>query len=416
MGGLRGFVFAQLIIAAMAVMLLWSPSASARIDSSIVIEADSGHVLSEHNADIRSYPASLTKMMTLYLVFEALEHGKFKLTDQLPVSERAAHQAPSRLGLEEGETVAVRDLILGLITKSANDAAVVAAEGLAGSEAAFAEHMTEKAHALGMTSTTFRNASGLPNPAQRTTARDIATLARALYRDFPREYAYFATEEFTYQGVTYSNHNHLMSAYEGMDGIKTGYIRAAGFNLAASAVRGDRRLIGVVMGGRSPHARDMQMAQLLNRGFTGTDGTEPVLTAKSDEEEEDNDNSLSKRAARTLAALSPISRAEAAPADTPRPLHPHEGRARWSIQVGAFAQKEAAQKAAAAALASLHRGRGKSIEVLPPSETDKEKFYRARIVNLTEREAEKACRVRHRKHKDCAVMLSSHGHGAAPRV
>ncbi len=373
-------------------------------------------MLSEHNADIRSYPASLTKMMTLYLVFEALEHGKFKLTDQLPVSERAAHQAPSRLGLEEGETVAVRDLILGLITKSANDAAVVAAEGLAGSEAAFAEHMTEKAHALGMTSTTFRNASGLPNPAQRTTARDIATLARALYRDFPREYAYFATEEFTYQGVTYSNHNHLMSAYEGMDGIKTGYIRAAGFNLAASAVRGDRRLIGVVMGGRSPHARDMQMAQLLNRGFTGTDGTEPVLTAKSDEEEEDNDNSLSKRAARTLAALSPISRAEAAPADTPRPLHPHEGRARWSIQVGAFAQKEAAQKAAAAALASLHRGRGKSIEVLPPSETDKEKFYRARIVNLTEREAEKACRVRHRKHKDCAVMLSSHGHGAAPRV
>src|SRR5579863_3973552 len=237
--------------------------------SFIVIDADTGKVVSEHNADVQNYPASLTKMMTLYMAFEALEQRKIRLDQRFPVSAFAAQQAPSRLGLVPGETVSVRDLVLGLITKSANDAAVVMAEGLAGSEEAFAERMTIKALKLGMTNTTYYNASGLPNPGQLTTARDLVRLARALYRDFPREYAWFATEEFTYNGITHHNHNHLMSAFEGMDGIKTGYIRASGFNLAASAVRDNRRLIGVVMGGASARMRDLEMAQLLNDGFAG---------------------------------------------------------------------------------------------------------------------------------------------------
>ncbi|HEX7969560.1 MAG TPA: D-alanyl-D-alanine carboxypeptidase family protein [Stellaceae bacterium] len=374
----------------------------AKTDSSIVLDAETGQVLSEHNADAKGYPASLTKMMTLYLVFDALERGDVTLDQPLRVSRRAAHQAPSKLGLHEGQVVLLRDLILGLITRSANDAAVVVAEALAGSEQAFAERMTAKARELGMASTTYRNASGLPNPGQITTARDLAELARALYRDFPKEYAYFATEEFTYNGATYVNHNHLMRSFEGMDGIKTGYIRASGFNLAASAVRSARRLVGVVMGGQSAHTRDLEMAQLLNDGFGGTGAAPVVVAAQSDDE---GDNTLANRAGRTIAAFSPVGRAEAAPSRHLRAAQLRRGVAeRWSIQVGAFGEEDAAAKAGRAALAKLHGRTGKAVQVLAPDQTDKEPLYRARILSFSEREADKACRALHRKHLQCAVV------------
>jgi D-alanyl-D-alanine carboxypeptidase len=233
----------------------------------IVLDAATGQVLGEQNADELTYPASLTKMMTLYLTFEALNQGRISLDQRFIVSANAAGKEPSKLGLTPGETVSVHDLILGIVTKSANDAAVVLAEGLAGSEPAFAVQMNREARALGMLSTNFRNASGLPNRYNYTTARDMAKLALALYRTFPKEYAYFSTEKFTYDGRTYINHNHLMEEFQGMDGIKTGYINASGFNLAASAVRHGERLVGVIMGGRTATSRDSEMAELLDDAF-----------------------------------------------------------------------------------------------------------------------------------------------------
>jgi D-alanyl-D-alanine carboxypeptidase len=184
-----------------------------RENESIVIEADTGRVLRAMNADAITYPASLTKMMTLYLTFEALNSGRLRLDQYLPVSSEAASKSPTKLHLVPGDSVQVHDLILGIVTKSANDAAAVLAEGLAGSEAAFADRMTAKASQLGMTSTIYRNASGLPDPEQRTTARDVAQLALALYHDFPREYRYFATRQFFFRGRVIVTHNHLLDWY-----------------------------------------------------------------------------------------------------------------------------------------------------------------------------------------------------------
>jgi D-alanyl-D-alanine carboxypeptidase len=402
----RGCIFVNLLVGfATAVLFLAAPASWAKTESYIVIDAESGATLTEHNADAQTYPASLTKMMTLYLLFDAIEQGKVKLDQQLTVSARAASQAPSKLGLGVGQHVAVRDLMLGIITKSANDAAVVVAESLGGSEAGFAERMTQRARLLGMTRTVYRNASGLPNPGQLTTARDLARLALALYRDFPGKYGYFATEEFTFNGVTHANHNHLMQAFEGMDGIKTGYIRASGFNLAASAVRDNRRLIGVVMGGSSPNARDLEMAQLLNEGFAGRATAPPAMTAAVDEETEPN--TLTRSAARTLAQLSPVSRAEAA---TPVQVHRghRDGSEHWSIQVGAFAQAGAAERAAATALTKLPALKDKTVEVLAPGQPGPgERYFRARILSFSERDAEKACHALHKKHAQCAVIAPS---------
>jgi D-alanyl-D-alanine carboxypeptidase len=402
----RRFIFNVAASLFAAIAFVWAiPAVQAKTESSIVIDAETGKALSEHNADLPNYPASLTKMMTLYLLFESIEQGKTKLDQRFTVSRWAAAQAPSKLGLIEGQTIAVRDLILAIVTKSANDAAVTVAENMAGSESAFAERMTQKARTLGMTSTAYRNASGLPHPAQLTTARDLVKLARALYRDFPHQYAYFATEEFTYNGITHVNHNHLMHSFEGMDGIKTGYIRASGFNLAASAVRDNRRLIGVVMGGLTAHARDMEMARLLNTAFASRDSAPlpAIVTAEREDETETSTNTLTRRTARAIAALSPVGRAEAA---TPVRLHrPHaEAAERWSIQVGAFAQEAAAEKAAATAIAKLPTSRGKTAQVMAPGHTDKERYFRARILNFSQREAEKACHLLRKKHVDCAVL------------
>lgn len=246
--------------------------------ASIVMDAQTGTVFEEYNADARSYPASLTKMMTLYLTFEALKAGRLKTLQRLDVSYTAAAQRPSKLDLMAGQTITVEQAILALTVKSANDAAVVLAEALAGSEPRFAQLMTQKARELGMSSTTFRNASGLPNPGQTTTARDMATLARALIRDFPQYYHYFSAREFDFDGTTIPTHNHLLSRYEGADGIKTGYIHASGYNLVASAMRDGRRLIGVVLGGRTSSMRDHSMMHLLNVAFN--DRSTPLRLAK----------------------------------------------------------------------------------------------------------------------------------------
>jgi D-alanyl-D-alanine carboxypeptidase len=231
--------------------------------SSIIVDGNSGATLSANNPDASRHPASLTKIMTLYLLFERLDAGKLKLDSEMRVSEHASEQAPTKLGLRPGQTIAVEDAIKGLVTRSANDAAVVIAEAIAGNEDDFAKLMTQKSRALGMTRTTYRNASGLPDDEQVTTARDQATLGRAIQDRFPRYYRYFSTLAFNYHGHSIRNHNHLLGEVEGVDGIKTGYTRASGFNLVTSMRRGNRHLVGVVLGGRSGSSRDAIMRNLL---------------------------------------------------------------------------------------------------------------------------------------------------------
>ena len=246
---------------------LTSGPAEARRYASIVVDAVTGEVLHADKADRRAYPASLTKMMTLYLLFEAVDQRRLGLDQKLKVSRRAAGMPPSKLGLKRGQSIRVRDAIKALVTKSANDVAVVVAEALGGNEQKFARLMTEKARALGMSRTTFRNASGLPNSQQLSTARDMARLAQALQRHFPHHYKVFSTKRFSYAGRSYKNHNKLLTNYSGTDGIKTGYTHASGFNLAASTKRDGRRLIAVVFGGKTAKSRDRHIRKLLDRGF-----------------------------------------------------------------------------------------------------------------------------------------------------
>jgi D-alanyl-D-alanine carboxypeptidase len=251
--------------------------------ASIIVDGNSGATLASNNPDATRHPASLTKIMTLYLLFERLDSGKMKLDTEMPVSEHASEQAPTKLGLRPGQTIQVEDAIKGLVTRSANDAAVVIAEAIGGSEEDFAKLMTRKARALGMSRTVYVNASGLPDDDQLTTARDQSTLGRAIQDRFPKYYRYFSTEAFNYHGHSIRNHNHLLGSVEGVDGIKTGYTRASGFNLVTSMRRGNRHLVGVVLGGRSGGSRDAIMRSLLaeNLEKAATKRTVAAITERS---------------------------------------------------------------------------------------------------------------------------------------
>jgi D-alanyl-D-alanine carboxypeptidase (penicillin-binding protein 5/6) len=235
--------------------------------AAIVIDAGSGEVLYAHNADLPRHPASITKIMTLYMTFQALASGRLKLTDRVVLSPHAAAQAPTKLGLAAGESTSVDEAIRAMCTVSANDMAVAMAEKLGGSESAFAALMTQKARELGMNQTHYANASGLPNDQQISSARDIAILSRTIWRDFPQFYPYFGETNWSFHGRPIHNHNHLLGRVPGVDGIKTGLTNASGFNLSASAMRDGKRLIAVVLGGPSSGARDNQVATLLNVGF-----------------------------------------------------------------------------------------------------------------------------------------------------
>src|SRR6201996_7665966 len=251
------------------------PSAHAQIGSarysSIVVDATSGSVLEEVNADEPRHPASLAKMMTLYLAFEALRDRRISLDQTVPVSPHAASMEPSKLGLLPGSRLTVEEAILGLVTKSANDAASALSELLGGSEERFGQMMTLRARALGMSHSTFMNASGLPHPDQWTTARDLAILSRRLINDFPIYYRYFSTPSFAWHRQIIFNHDNMLRTYPGADGLKTGYTEASGHNLVTSAVRGGVRLIGVVLGAASNPERDIHMTALLDHGFEQMD-------------------------------------------------------------------------------------------------------------------------------------------------
>ncbi|KKO04498.1 hypothetical protein LCGC14_0083240 [marine sediment metagenome] len=274
------------VLAAMGAGLSLTHAAGADANpkyAGFVIDANNGQVLYSENADAPRYPASLTKMMTLYMTFDALKNGRASLGSQMPVSAYAAGRPPSKLGLKSGSTLTVEEGIYALVTKSANDAAVVLAEFLAGSESSFAEQMTAKARRIGMRATTFRNANGLPDNAQRTTARDMATLGIALREHFPEYYKYFSTRSYSFRGRRLGNHNRVLGRFQGTDGIKTGYINASGFNLVSSVARDGKSLVAVVMGGRSGRSRDDHMVELLNRYFpkASTRDTGPLVASRA---------------------------------------------------------------------------------------------------------------------------------------
>ncbi|MGH1403945.1 MAG: serine hydrolase [Alphaproteobacteria bacterium] len=240
------------------------------------MDVDSGAILYRYNANKRLHPASLTKMMTLLLLFDALDYGAIHLNDKIYISKHAASMIPSKIGLEPGSHIRVKDAISALSVKSANDIAVAVAEKLGGSEGKFALMMTKKARELGMTRTRFMNASGLHDSRQVSTARDVAKLSRALVTRYKRHYHHFSKSSFTYQGKTYKSHNRLMQSYAGMDGLKTGYIQASGFNLASSVTRNNRRVIGVVFGGRSGKLRNEHMEKLLDNAFAKLHSTTSI--------------------------------------------------------------------------------------------------------------------------------------------
>ena len=262
-GNSAKFILQVLLLAAALVGAATAEAAADSNDAAIVVDAKTGKTLYASQADAHRYPASLTKMMTLYLTFEALDAGKISLNTPVPVSRHAAAQQPSKLYLKPGETITVRQAILAIVTRSANDVATALGEMLGGSEDNFARLMTHKAHQLGMSRSTFRNANGLPDRGQTVTARDMATLGIALREHFPQYYHFFSTRSFVYNGHTIGNHDHLLGSVDGVDGIKTGYTYASGFNLVTSIRRDGRSVVAVVMGGRSWRSRDNEMRRLL---------------------------------------------------------------------------------------------------------------------------------------------------------
>ncbi|MBN9599817.1 MAG: SPOR domain-containing protein [Afipia sp.] len=289
--------------------------------ASIIVDANSGAVLQATSADGTRHPASLTKIMTLYLLFERLESGKLRLDSTLDVSKHASIQSPTKLGLKPGQNIRVEDAIKGIVTRSANDAAVVVAEAIGGSEENFAKLMTRKARALGMNKTVYVNASGLPDDEQITTARDQSILGRAIQDRFPRYYRYFSTEAFNFRGRVIRNHNRLLGKVEGVDGIKTGYVRASGFNLVTSMRRGNRHLVGVVLGGRSGSSRDAIMRNLLAEHLdeAATRRTVAAITERTTLADADDSASQNRASTPAVQVQGAIQTASAAPEPIPLP-------------------------------------------------------------------------------------------------
>ncbi|PWC73251.1 D-alanyl-D-alanine carboxypeptidase [Azospirillum sp. TSH58] len=386
-------------LAVLAVTVLAPLPALAAKYAAIVVDARTGEVLHEENADTLTYPASLTKMMTLYLTFDALDSGRLRLDQALPVSAWAEAQSPTKLGLRAGKTLRVEQAILGLVTKSANDASVVLAEALGGSEAKFAEMMTRKARELGMRNTVFRNSNGLPNMEQLTTARDFSILSRAMLSDHSRYYPYFSRRAFVYGGRSLNNHNRLMSRYEGMDGIKTGYTVASGFNLAASAVRDGRRLVAVVLGGKSAASRDARMEAILDKAFDKPSrGSEAPVVARAGDEDTPRATAKGKLPAKpetiaqlastvsTPAAVRPPARARDEDTDSSK-----ADGSKWGVQVGAFSTREASNRALSQATKQAPFLLRAAKPAVTPVKANGSTVYRARMVGLDERTARKVC-------------------------
>ena len=355
--------------------------------ASFIINENTKRIYHNANADTRNYPASLTKIMTLYLVFDALKSKKISMNSKFKVSKRATRQPPSKLNLSAGSNITVKNAILALVTKSANDVATVIAENLGKSERNFARLMTRKAKKLGMTRTTFRNASGLPNRGQLSTARDMATLGIAIRKNHPNFFKLFKTKSFIYKGIKYTNHNNLLGSYSGTDGIKTGYTNASGFNLVASVERNGQRIIGVVFGGKKARSRDKHMVTLLNKYFKTSLSKPLVRIAKPSE--------LPKIRPKIVMAEKNIKNFKIPPKITNN-IIPNNVEEDWFIQIGAFKNRLNAHKAARNARNIVPEQLGNlpaSLSKITKSSTNNNLQYlwRVRFVELAENQARSVC-------------------------
>jgi len=362
--------FHRYILIPIFVFLILSSSITFAKKAAIVIDFDTKEVLFEVNANTKNYPASLTKIMTLYILFDQIEKGLLTYDTKLKVSKIASSRSPSKLYLEAGSYIKVEDAIMALIIKSANDVATVVAENISRTEKDFAKLMTRYARNLGMANTTFKNASGLPNRAQLTTARDISILSHALISNFPEEYKLFSKQNFTYNGKTHKTHNKLMLNYEGADGIKTGYIKASGFQLAFSAVRNNKRLVGVIFGGDTGKQRNRSLRIIMDKEF--------------------GELGLNKKETKSKIVIKETKKAKANS---------------YSIVVGTFKYRNSAEK-------QLKLIKSK----YPKTTTDKKtnivlikvsgkQLYESRFENFSKKEAYSACKRLKKYNRDCFVRL-----------
>jgi D-alanyl-D-alanine carboxypeptidase len=435
--------------------------------AAIVVDVKTGKTLFSRNADAARYPASLTKMMTLYILFEEIERGNLSLKSRLKVSKYAAGRPPSKLGLKAGSSIIVRDAIRALAVKSANDVASVIAESIEGSESAFAQRMTRTARSLGMKRTTFRNASGLPDPRQKTTARDMARLGQALQDRFPAYYKYFSTRTFKYGKRTYRNTNRLLGVVKGMDGIKTGYTRASGFNLVTSVRQNDRHIIAVVMGGKTSKSRNAHMASLIkknirrakrgkrrapllvaaaplrpaplprSRPLVPAEVQQPAVVASfMPERKPSSGDQLADLIAAQTEASEPLSQLAAAPVTVPRPeenniqqptssasiknrasaptpdarpqadapqARPRKGS--WFVQIAAVPTREGANRLLEQARLKAGPVLAKAEPLTQPVEKSGTTFYRARFAGFSgKKEARAVCARLKRKSVDCLAV------------
>ena len=457
----RGLLSLMLIVA-LAVVPTTPPLVAQSSENTryaaIVVDAETGEVLFARHADSRRYPASITKVMTLYLAFEALTEGKVKLDDVITVSPRAASQPPSKLGLAAGQTITLDDAMKATAVRSANDMAMAIAEHVGGSQDRFAAQMTLKARELGMTQTRYVNPNGLPDARQITSARDLAILARAVMRDYPQYYRYFGLHDWVYEGREYRNTNGLLRSAAGYDGMKTGYTNASGYNLAASAVQDGRRLITIVLGGRSTASRNSHVAELMDTGFEverlrragqpiqvaqtyfeqkgfgiGPDNSGPVQYADlADEDDEDSAGSSAVTYAslpspppqptritpapsegRTLASLmrtedpSDVTASlNGGPAGRPAPPRPparetaRETAGRWAVQVGAFRDEAVARNW----LTEVNRRFRTQFSAAERSVQNAEGWYRSRFTGMSEQAAQAACATLAERRVTCMVV------------
>ncbi len=361
------------LIGVFALSLIFSATASNAKYASLVIDAKTGELLHAVNENTRNYPASLTKLMTLYLLFEAIEQKKVGLSSRLVVSRKAANRPASKLGLKSGELIKVSDAIMAIIVKSANDVASVIAESIGGSERRFALKMTAKARKLGMSRTTFRNASGLPHRGQMSTAKDMAVLTRAIISHFPKYYHLFSRKIFIFKGRTYRTHNKVLKTFKGAEGMKTGYIHASGYNLITTAKRNGRRIIGVVFGSNTSRARNRHMKKLLNRAFRTSKFSKPAIRSK------------------------PLNNKNAAISIKNKRI--------WGVQVGAFYTRKPALKLAKIISKKYANVlNGGHIKVMPLQKSRNRILYRSRILGIGKRNAYRTCKILKKYDKPCLTI------------
>lgn len=403
--------FALLCVCVLAMLRVAVANASV---SSIMIDAANGEVMYEMNADERRYPASLTKLMTLYITFNALENNHIKLTDKLKVSRTAAGRSPSKLGVRAGETITVKDAIMAVIVKSANDCATVLAEHFAPTEADFAVLMTNTAHKLGMNHTTFKNASGLPNKQQKTSARDMAILAMAVYHHFPQYYKWFSAKSFQYKGRTIGGHNYILKTFAGADGMKTGYTAASGYNIITSAKRSGKRVIAVTMGHNSVGERDKKVSKMMDRGLVHMQKGDVDVATLTDEI---NGKGVIKAKTARVAAVQKktpaktqnvrLAKAQNKTAVKATQIASAESNGRYAVQVGSFSDYQRARNYALTVKNKLAKKYAVHDIKVEKVQAASKTVYRSKVIGLARNDANTICRNMKRSNQACLVTADS---------